>query len=406
MSKKQLTLEEELAIVLQKGGYINAVVPESIDFKLSTGSLILDVLAGGGVGPGIIRFCGDAGGGKTYQALTLMENWFKLFPNAYGLFLDAEGKFSRPIYNHFKNTITFVGKEEGLQHGKCLTVSPLSYDDAANTINPIINRPFDEGGRCLIILDSLDALELKSDQERDLSDPTKIAGAAVMTKKMLTRLSAKLYKHGHLLVLVSQRSMNEIKTNQYQASNSQGGINVSGGNAAWHYPSDIWDYQAANTQNRRFVVDPSKRYHPKDNPYVGHLAKIKMVKSSLSNAPRGHEVEYPINHATKRVWLEKEIIDILLSGIGQFPPMLNRSGSWLAIEPSLKESVEKETGIEIPEKLQGEHKWLQFLEENETVKIFLYNFIIASEGIEDTVLADYTETKDETTVSEGPYTLP
>src|SRR6266498_5606776 len=66
---------------------------EEISFKVSTGSLILDV-ATKGINPSLLRLCGANNEGKSPAALELMRNYLKTVPNSRGLFVLAEGRLS------------------------------------------------------------------------------------------------------------------------------------------------------------------------------------------------------------------------------------------------------------------------------------------------------------------------
>ena len=46
-------------------------------YKVSTGSLQLDIATEGGIGAGIHRFCGENEGGKTAESLVLLDNFLK-----------------------------------------------------------------------------------------------------------------------------------------------------------------------------------------------------------------------------------------------------------------------------------------------------------------------------------------
>ena len=66
----------------------NKVIP---DYKVSMGSVKLDVHLEGGLGSGIHRFVGASEGGKTSEALVVAKNALDTIPNAKLLFIKAEG---------------------------------------------------------------------------------------------------------------------------------------------------------------------------------------------------------------------------------------------------------------------------------------------------------------------------
>ena len=62
---------------------------EAIDYKVSSGSLQLDLHLGGGLGPGLHRFVGMNEGGKTSAALSFMKNFLEKTPKAKGFYIKA-----------------------------------------------------------------------------------------------------------------------------------------------------------------------------------------------------------------------------------------------------------------------------------------------------------------------------
>ena len=66
-------------------------------YLVSSGSMILDSVLGGGFGAGLHRFIGANEGGKTNEALHVMHNMLKTVENSKGLFVMAEGRLSSDI---------------------------------------------------------------------------------------------------------------------------------------------------------------------------------------------------------------------------------------------------------------------------------------------------------------------
>ena len=67
---------------------------EEEDYKVSTGSLLLDIATGGGIGPGLHRFCGINEGGKTSEALEVCRNFLSSIPKGRAMLIKAEGRLS------------------------------------------------------------------------------------------------------------------------------------------------------------------------------------------------------------------------------------------------------------------------------------------------------------------------
>ncbi len=60
-----LTASEQLSSFLKTHKEDHYNYEEAIEYKVSSGSLTLDIETGGGFGPGLHRFCGINEGGKT-----------------------------------------------------------------------------------------------------------------------------------------------------------------------------------------------------------------------------------------------------------------------------------------------------------------------------------------------------
>ena len=70
---------------------------DAVDYRVSSGSLNLDLQMGGGLNPGINVFSGVAGGGKTSCALTFAANFQKETENSFVVYIKAEGRMSDRI---------------------------------------------------------------------------------------------------------------------------------------------------------------------------------------------------------------------------------------------------------------------------------------------------------------------
>ena len=69
---------------------------EERSYVVSSGSLLLDIEMGGGIGPGIIRASGITEGGKTSCALSFAKNFQKM-DNAMVVYIKSEGRLSQEM---------------------------------------------------------------------------------------------------------------------------------------------------------------------------------------------------------------------------------------------------------------------------------------------------------------------
>ena len=173
------------------------------------------------------------------------------------------------------------------------------------------------------------------------------------------------------MILISQVT-SSIKTDMYEKSPNRGG-EFSGGNCLLHSADWILEYQ--RTSRRDYIYDTPNGEWSKENPHakaIGRMAKVTLVKSAIETN-RYQTIEYPIKSGRKPsgIWLEKEIIDKLMS-LG----LITRKGSWLSWEPSLLSDLRIQFP-DIKDTIQGEHKMTEYLEENPNIRDFLYPKVLA-----------------------------
>ena len=98
--KKKETQEDGLTTLNQLEAYLKESkadhynYSEAASYKVKTGSLILDVATGGGIGPGLVRATGVSGGGKTSCGLAVARDFQKTVENSMVIHIKAEGRLS------------------------------------------------------------------------------------------------------------------------------------------------------------------------------------------------------------------------------------------------------------------------------------------------------------------------
>jgi len=101
-----------------------------------------------------------------------------------------------------------------------------------------------------------------------------------------------------------------------------------------------------------------------------HLSKISNLDDQLLLGAFLEIAERMNDETSKSVWLEKEIVDMLLTW-----EMVERSGAWYYISQDLKE-ICSSNNIEIPEKFQGENALFSFIEGNEKLTKILHKHFV------------------------------
>ncbi len=333
-------------------------------YLVSSGSMILDKVLGGGLGSGLHRFIGANEGGKTNEALHVMHNMMRDVKNSKGLFVMAEGRLSEDIRN--RAGIEFVHNPEDWVTGTCLVWECNITDTVVDFLRGLLKNNHDQEKFCIII-DSMDGLISKEDLEKSSSDARKVAGGALMCSDFLRRVSLGMSKFGHMCIMISQ-VRSSINVSQYAKADPNNQTNSSGGNAILHYPDWILQFLKQNKSDK-ILEKPNEQITP-DNKIYGHLAKVAILKST--NESTGQVVSYPIKHGRmngKSIWIEREIVEMLLMW-----GYLEKAGAWIKLDEELKVYLASKK-IDFKESYQGSRAFYEFLENDEKVTSLLAEFV-------------------------------
>jgi|ERR1017187_532312 hypothetical protein len=336
---------------------------ERVDWKISTGSLLLDVSVGGFLSPCLLRICGDYNEGKTPETLEIVRNFLNTVPNSKGFWNIAEGR-GLSKENVERCGLRFVYSPEEWEIGTIFVLESNTYELYIKCVKDLVIKNPDKIKYCFVV-DSIDGMQLKDDREKEITENNKVAGSPALSKKMLQSLSLGMFKYGHLMILISQVTA-EIKLDQYSKSPNRGG-NFSGGNSLLHGADWIFEFQ--RTYNGDYILDnPAGKLNDGKTKPIGKWAKVILQKSALEST-RKQQIQYPIKFGRKPsgIWLEYEIVDILLSF-----DLIKKGGAWLTFSDSLLKDAE-EKKIEIQKQFQGLDNLRAYVENNEKVKDFLYN---------------------------------
>ena len=333
-------------------------------YLVSSGSMILDSVLGGGFSSGLHRFIGANEGGKTNEALHVMHNMLKTVDNSKGLFVMAEGRLNKDIKE--RAGIQFVSDPAEWVSGTCLVFECHVMDTMVDFLRGLLRNNPDNEKFCIIV-DSMDGLITKEDLEKSSSEARKVAGGALMTSDFLKRISLGMSKFGHMCIMVSQVRSN-ININPYAKQDPNNQTNSSGGNAILHYPDWILEFKKQNKSDK--ILEKPKEQITPENKIFGHNAKVLILKST--NESTGQTVTYPIKHGRmngKSIWIEREVVDMLLMW-----GYIEQSGAWFSLDEEIKNFL-KEKKFEVKDSYQGSQAIYDFLEKNEEVTSALVGFI-------------------------------
>lgn len=328
---------------------------ESEDYKISSGSLNLDIALGGGLPSGAHRFTGINEGGKTSCAMAFARNFQKHFgKKGMVIYIKSEGRFSTEMIE--RSGIDTDPK-------KFFVFDCNIFEKVFELVRELVFNNEDDK-KYMFIIDSVDALCRVGDIDKPFAESEQVAGGALITSVFLKKMVLPITKMGHTLILTSQVRV-EVATNPYA---SRGGPKVkqAGGNAIKHYANFILEFQERYNSDLIFKNPTASKLEDKGEP-IGHYCKIKFRKSV--NEKTGSTATYPIKYGQKEgksIWRAREILDMLY-----LFNLIEKRGAWISISEELISELSNKK-IEINEKFQGEQRLIDFIEDNESLSDFLY----------------------------------
>jgi len=329
---------------------------KEVDYRVSSGSLKLDIEMEGGLGPGLARFSGGTESGKTSCALTFAKNHQETVENGFVVYFKAEGRLSKKML-----------ERHGLNPEKLYVVETNVYEVVIDTMRELVNNNPEET-KYFFIIDSVDGCIRKEDLDKGTQEAVKVAGGALLTSEFLKRMTLKLGKLGHVCILIHQ-NRSKIQLNQYEKKDPNNITQSSGGNAGLHYSDWIFEFMDKNTESCR-IRGPKSESTDADpkGEIIGHFCRINFKKSP--NEKTNKTVSYPVRYGTKggnTVWVEYEILQVLQ----QFG-FLNKSGAWFKFDEDALEQLKKAGIKDVKNQFQGEANALAYLSERKDLVDYYY----------------------------------
>jgi RecA/RadA recombinase len=339
---------------------------DEIYYKVSTGSLNLDIATGGGLSPGLHRFIGMNEGGKTSEALEVAKNFLKTVQDSRALLFKAEGRLSKEIKE--RSGIKFVTDPKEWIDGTCFVFECNIFETVSELMKDLIQSN-DENKKYIFILDSVDGLITKGDKEKTLSEATKVAGGAVISSMLMKKISLALSKRGHIAIFISQ-VRSDIKLDPYASNKEVRQTSATGGNALLHFANWILEFEPR--YNKDLILEkPNEKYDAIKNKIIGHNVKITIKKST--NESTNSKIQYPIKYGRKEgssIWKEYEVIDQILSW-----EFAIAKGAWVTFSDEIIDELKK-SNIELKKQHQGIDNLRLYLEENKEITEYFYNKFI------------------------------
>lgn len=326
---------------------------EDVDWpeRISTGSVLFDLILEGGYRCGWSRFCGDEESGKTSMGLVWAKNWQEHFgEDAFVLYFNAEGRLTKDL---------IVRSGINTDKSKFRIIDSNKGDFVFSFIEKICL--LEDGKRYFFMVDSTDALIRQQDEGKGFDEPEKIGGGATLQSLAGKRLSLPISTYGHHLYMVSQLR------DKMSTGPMGGGKGASGGNAPKYYSSLTGQFQKPWSDTYLYA-DPSD----KKSKIIGRLATIKLQKTP--NETTGTIVQYPVKHGlVGGVWPAYEAYMIAMSW-----NLLLKAKAWYNFTELFFDEFKTQNptvAANIPLKMQGEKAVIEVFENNPVLVDFIFHFI-------------------------------
>jgi RecA/RadA recombinase len=360
-----LTSQNQIKNFLKRNEESHYNFEPTIDYKVSSGSLLFDYKLGGGLGTGLHRFVGINEGGKTSCALQFMKEFLENSTKRKGFYIKAEGRLSKEMIE--RSGVKFVFDADDWKEGTCFVFESNIYETVFDALRELVGKN-DEKIQYFFLLDSVDGLIRKGDLDKTFEESQKVAGGAVIAADLMKRMSIALQKRGHICIFISQVRA-DIKLDPYSKAPVRQ-TTATGGNALLHFANWIIEFEP-RFKGDLILQDEKVNYDEYKNPYIGHIVKVTIKKSP--NEKTNSVIKYPIRYGRKNGtsnWIEKEIFDFLLMW-----DFAEQKGAWINFDQDFINILKDAGFVDFPEKIQGTAKFETLINENENLKKFLFNYI-------------------------------
>jgi len=333
---------------------------EQISYRVSSGSLEFDHHLDGGFGPGLHRFVGMNEGGKTSASLEVMKNFLKM-PKSKAVYFKAEGRLSDEMIK--RCGIKFVFDNEEWEEGTCFVFESNIYETSVDLMRQLVTSNEEKNKYCFV-LDSVDGLIKKADNQKTFEESSQVAGGANIAATFMKKMSIALAKKGHMAIFISQVRA-DIKLDPYSKAPVRQ-TTATGGNALLHFANWIIEFEPRFGGDNILLNPSNKKMDPKTNPAIGHYAKVVVKKSP--NEKTNTRISYPIRYGRtggNSIWVEKEVVGTLEAW-----EFIKKAGAWISITQDFREILD-EGGFSLPEKVQGENKLFSLIEDDSALCQYL-----------------------------------
>lgn len=332
MARGNLGTVEEIMQRINKDAKEELIVKglPSYDYeKIPFTSPYMNYITYGGLPLGrLVEFYGEEGGGKTTTALDVVANFQNEYPDKKVLYVDAE------------NTLdTKWAMKLGVDISNIYLYQPKIQ--SAEEVFQLIVDMVDTGEIGLWVLDSLPCLTSKSDLEKQLTDDARVAGISGALTRFCRMVVGPCAKHNCMGIGINQ-------VRDKIGSTIPGLLSTPGGRAWKHFCTNRIEFKKGT-----YMDETGNSLSRSSGSPDSQLIMVNMIKTK-SCPPTRHVGQYTINYEIGIDYL-KDVIDI-----GMTLGYINRKSGWY-------EFVNVDTGEILGEKIQGQTRVKQYLEEHEDI---------------------------------------
>lgn len=340
---------------------------------ISTGSLILDSLIKVRSG-GVVRIVGKGAElGKTRQMHVFAQNYMRVMENSKTIYFKAEARNTPEM--QASSGLKWVFTPEEWEYGTVFEYPVNTFEVMAETLETLLPPMHAAGENLCVELDSMDGLMLRSDREKSVwgekADNVKVAGVPLLTKLLFRRLGLPIVHYDVLFLATGQYSA-DIKLDPY-APHVIRQASSAGGNAIAHQADYVLEYQTRN-QGDLILEDPKAKPDWRENKTLGVYATVDIRKSGTDVSGAKPKIPIRKGRVGCAIWVEREIVDMLISWELLAKEKGKEGSSWLHFSPDLLAKIKEATGVELTPKVNGENQAYKLLEDTPAVIPFLFDY--------------------------------
>ena len=166
----------------------------------------------------------------------MMRNFLNGGDNRKAFCVPAEGRLKKTTMR--RSGVQFTENPDNWNDKTCFVYNSNTFESVLTIIKNLM-KDNPENIQYFFLIDSIDALILRKDLDKDFDEATKVAGGPVLMSLFYKHVGLISERAGHHICLISQERNSSIQTGHGHAPPPK--MKASGGNAARHYADRDWE---------------------------------------------------------------------------------------------------------------------------------------------------------------------